>query len=150
SQKRRILTRPLLRAVRTILCSEGAADAEVSILITDDIVIRRLNRDFRSRDNPTDVLSFSQREKGPGESPISMPGTEHEVLGDIVISVDTAERQAAEHGLSLEHEAAMLAVHGTLHLLGYEDETEGGAELMRVKECQTLNSLGIPHRRGTP
>src|SRR5215831_9094211 len=93
TQKRRILTRPLLRAVRTILCSEGAADAEVSILLTDDSDIHRLNRDFRGHDNPTDVLSFSQREKGPDEFPICMPGTEHEVLGDIVISVDTAERQ---------------------------------------------------------
>ncbi len=61
-----------------------------------------------------------------------------QILGDVVISVDTAQRQADKHGLKLEFELALLTVHGILHLLGYEDETEAGAALMRDKECEIL------------
>ena len=107
-----------------------------------------MNRDYRSQDKPTDVLSFSQRESLPGTPEIpSIEGPE-ETLGDVIISIETAERQSLEHNIALEEELAMLAVHGILHLLGYEDETEDGAETMRHKECETLNALGIPHRRG--
>src|SRR2546425_12380833 len=114
SQKRRIKVGPLLRAVRRILRSEGAAGAEVSILLTDDATIHRLNRDYRWQDKPTDVLSFSQRESdGTGFIPPSPGGKE--ILGDVVISVDSAERQASAYGLDGEHELAMLAGHGALH-----------------------------------
>ncbi len=66
-----------------------------------------------------------------------LPG-EPTLLGDVIISVDTAQRQADTHGLTLEFELALLTVHGILHLLGYEDETEAGAAMMRVKECEIL------------
>src|SRR5258708_16541062 len=150
SQSRPVRTKPLLTAVRQILRAEGSSRAEVSIVLTDDQTIQRMNRDYRSQDKPTDVLSFSQRETLGGEPEIPRFERSEETLGDVVISIDTAERQALEHGIELEDELAMLAVHGILHLLGYEDETEGGAEIMQLKECEALNTVGIPHRRDPP
>ena len=97
-----------------------------------------MNRDYRGKDKPTDVLSFAQSEQlGDAPAPPIIPGLS-EMLGDVVISVDTAIRQAQSHHIALEQELALLAVHGVLHLLGYEDETEAGAELMRVKEREIL------------
>ena len=74
---------------------------------------------------------------GDAPAPPMIPGMA-EMLGDVVISVDTAVRQAETHNIALEQELALLAVHGILHLIGYEDETEAGAERMRVKEREIL------------
>lgn len=95
-----------------------------------------MNRDYRGLDKPTDVLSFPQEENLP-DAP-QMPRSGPRLLGDIVISVETAARQAQEHGIALERELALLAVHGVLHLIGYEDETEEGAERMRQREREIL------------
>ena len=92
-------------------------DHELSILLTDDDSIRELNRAYRQKDAPTDVLSFSQHEGEPFVSPVPM-------LGDLVISLQTAERQAVERGHSLAAEVRVLLVHGLLHLLGH-DHIEG-------------------------
>ena len=128
------------RAVRAVLGIEGAPHAEVSILLTDDEAVRQMNRDYRGQDRPTDVLSFAQRDAG-GAGPTVRPGARNpEILGDVVISVDTARRQAAARGASLEDELAHLAAHGTLHLLGYDDETEPAAEAMRRRERLALAS----------
>lgn len=115
--------------------------AEVSILLTSDEVVHELNHRYRGYDKPTDVLSFAQRESLPGspQAP-ELPGIP-DSLGDVVISIETAQRQAAEHGVSLAQELALLTVHGILHLLGYEDETEEGAEAMRVREREILLSV---------
>jgi probable rRNA maturation factor len=97
-----------------------------------------MNRDYRGYDKPTDVLSFALNDMVP-ETPA--PGATRgapRLLGDIVISVDTAVRQAAAHGVTLDRELALLAVHGLLHLLGYEDETEAGAARMRDREREIL------------
>ncbi len=107
--------------------------AEVSVLLTDDETVHRLNRSYRGHDKPTDVLSFSLREQGAGEPQYVKLGLETEALGDIVISVDTAEQQARAVGVSLEHEVTHLALHGALHLLGYTDDTEEGLALMEHK-----------------
>ena len=112
--------------------------AEVSVLLTDDATVHALNRDYRGYDKPTDVLSFAQNDLHPDAPPMpTFPG-EPMLLGDVIISVETAQRQAEKHGLTLEFELALLTVHGILHLIGYEDETEAGAALMRVKECEIL------------
>jgi probable rRNA maturation factor len=107
------------------------ADAELAVLLCDDAEIHELNRQWRGKDRPTDVLSFSQEEgddvlfvgddDGPGR-----------VLGDIVISVETAARQAEAGGWTLEEESVRLLLHGLLHLLGYDHE-DGGAEEERMK-----------------
>ncbi len=119
-------TKPLLQAARKALSSEGAARAEVTVVLTDDESVRVLNRDYRFQDKPTDVLSFAQRD--PAEAPpLSFSPGAAEILGDVVISVET--------------------VHGILHLLGYEDETEEGAEEMRRREGLALAAVGIRNHR---
>ncbi len=104
-------------------------------MLTDDAGIRDLNRRWRGIDKPTDVLSWPQEAMdGPGDAPT----VEDPVLGDVAISVDTARRQATARGWMESEEAALLFVHGLLHLLGHEDETESGAEAMRVIETRIL------------
>lgn len=115
---------PIRGAIERTLEGEKRADAEVSVLIVNDARIRELNRTYRGVDSPTDVLAFAMAE---GESAHLHP----ELLGDIVISADRAESQAENAGHAVEDEFRLLAVHGTLHLLGHEDETASGRALMR-------------------
>ncbi|TNE84457.1 MAG: rRNA maturation RNase YbeY [Deltaproteobacteria bacterium] len=103
------------------------AEGELSVLLTDDATIHPLNRDWRGKDRPTDVLSFSQIE---GEA---VPGAPL-VLGDVIISLETASRQAAERGHSLDREVQILLVHGIVHLLGYDHEEDDEAEEMEAIE----------------
>ena len=104
-----------------------------------------MNRAYRGYDKPTDVLSFAQNDSVDDAPPApKIPGLP-EQLGDVIISVDTAVRQAKTHGLNLEDELALLAVHGVLHLLGYEDETVEGSAEMRVRERDILGrSFPVP------
>lgn len=101
--------------------------SELSIALVDDDAMQELNATWRDKDRPTDVLAFAQRE---GED-LGDP----DLLGDVVISVPTAERQAAERGHSLEHELRELLVHGILHLLGYDHE-RSAAEARRMFKRQ--------------
>jgi probable rRNA maturation factor len=122
---------------RRLLASEGVAEpAQLSVLLTDDAAIRRLNRDYRGTDAATDVLSFAQRE---GEQ-FAFASSEPAHLGDVAISLETAERQAAERGVALGDELAHLLVHGILHLLGYDHERPAEARLMRSREEAILGS----------
>jgi probable rRNA maturation factor len=140
----------LRRAARIVLRSENAGDAEVSILLTDDETIHTLNRNYRGFDKPTDVLSFAQRDERPEiptqHNSVRGAGATSETLGDVVISVDTASRQAEEYGVTLDEELALLTVHGILHLLGYDDQTDAGADEMRNKETAVLSATGIERR----
>jgi len=104
-------------------------DPEISVVICDDAFIQALNREYRQKDKPTDVLSFAQDDPN--------------VLGDIVISLPTAARQADAAGWPLESEIALLAVHGLLHLLGYDDETASGAWEMQRRTEAVLTERGI-------
>ncbi len=116
--------------LQTLLQREGVtAEAEISLLFCDDENIRQLNAAYRGQDRPTDVLSFAQEE---------LP-----VLGDIVISLPTAQRQADAAGWGLDCEVTLLAVHGLLHLLGYDDETAAGAAEMQAKTVTALTDVGI-------
>lgn len=117
-----------------------SSQAEVGVVFADDAYIRELNRDYRGIDASTDVLSFALDE---GEEPEVQGGPEESLLGDIVISLDTAERQAAEFGHSLEREMAYLTVHGMLHLVGYDHEDETDKAAMRRQEEHILAALGI-------
>ena len=123
----------------------SVATVYVSLVLTDDVGIARLNRQYRGIDAPTDVLSFSQLESSgpPVEWPEGMPLT----LGDIVVSLPRAELQAGEYGHSRERELAFLLVHGLLHLLGFDDETPGQAAVMEEHQERILQSLGLV--RGT-
>ncbi len=106
-------------------CPEG----ELSLLIVDDDQIREINRDYLQRDWPTDVISFAMREGEGGD-------VHPQLLGDVVISADTAARDAAEAGLSFESELYFLLLHGILHLFGYDHErgSEEQAEQMEALE----------------
>jgi len=119
-----------------LLKSIDLADGELSVVFCDDTYIRALNRDHRGIDRPTDVLSFAMQEGA--ELLDSDP-----VLGDLVVSIDTAERQATELGHTLDHELRVLLVHGLLHLLGYDHETDAdSAAEMRAAEQRLLARLG--------
>lgn len=113
--------------------------AEVSLMFTDDETIHEMNREYRGIDRPTDVLSFALEE---GEEEI-FGGPEENLLGDIIISVETAVRQAEEYGHSVEREMSFLALHGMLHLLGYDHMEEDERQEMRAQEKAILDSLGI-------
>ncbi|MFT4976580.1 MAG: putative rRNA maturation factor [Myxococcota bacterium] len=119
-----------------LLRAYGLSDeTELSIVLCDDAFILPLNRDYRGKDAPTDVLSFAQRE---GES----ADAEDPVLGDVIISVETARRQAEEAGLTLTQELRVLLTHGLLHLLGYDHLTEEERAEMELEERALLAELG--------
>lgn len=114
---------------------------EVDITIVDDEEIHHLNRDYRNVDRPTDVLSFALDEDDEDE-PELLEGQLH-LLGDIIISAETATRQAEEFGHGLEREIVYLAVHGLLHLLGYDHMVEEDKVIMRAKEEEALRAINL-------
>ncbi|MCY9323018.1 rRNA maturation RNase YbeY [Bacillus haynesii] len=122
---------------------EGVADgAEVSVTIVNNEEIQKINKEYRGKDYPTDVISFAFEEDGEGEIEIigaDMPP----VLGDIIISVDKAQEQAEEYGHSLMRELGFLTVHGFLHLLGYDHMTEEEEKEMFTKQKEILNRYGL-------
>ncbi|MEW6273280.1 MAG: rRNA maturation RNase YbeY [Thermodesulfobacteriota bacterium] len=130
---------PLLRRLaRAALRHLGEDGSELSIALVGDDEMQRLNRDYRGKDRPTDVLAFAQREgEGlPGEAASGL-------LGDVVIALPTAERQASERGHGVERELAELLVHGVLHLLGYDHErSPAEARRMFAKARKVLAALG--------
>jgi probable rRNA maturation factor len=109
--------------VDRVLDDQGATDAEVALILLDPEPMRALNREYRGKDEVTDVLAFPIDERD--ELPTGMP----RLLGDVVICLDRCAEQAAEHGNSPGAELVVLAVHGVLHLLGYDHETDEGAML---------------------
>ncbi len=96
------------------------------MLLVDDAQIRRINRDYLDRDRPTNVISFAMQEGEGGEFCPAM-------LGDVVISTETAARDARDAGLSFRHELCFLLLHGILHLLGYDHERSGDEEAARME-----------------
>lgn len=131
--------------VREVCCMEGVQqEYEVGITIMDDEGIRLLNRDYRGIDAPTDVLSFSVSDRGEDEPAVFGEGEEEPlILGDIVISAERVEKQAAEYRHSTLRELCFLVVHGMLHLLGYDHEDKESEEKMFAKQKQVLESVKI-------
>jgi probable rRNA maturation factor len=112
---------------------------EVSILFTDDKFIRSLNNKNRGIDKSTDVLSFSLR-----EGPVKTPESESDkLLGYIIISVETAQRQADNLNHSMEKELTVLLIHGLLHLTGYAHKEDKDYKIMREKESEILKSFNL-------
>ena len=136
----RLLIRKCCHAVLEM--EEFGKPAEVSVTFVDNNEIQTLNREYRHKDAPTDVLSFPLGENG--EYDIN-EDTGAYVLGDVVISMEKAVEQAERYGHSLSREVGFLTVHSMLHLLGYDHE-QGGLEaaLMREKEETVLGRLGLP------
>ena len=134
--KIKILVRRVIEA--TLEYENFPGDCEVSVTFTDDAGIRDMNRDFRGIDRATDVLSFPLGEFQELLEVRSVP------LGDIVISLETAARQAEEFGHSFEREVAFLCVHSVLHLLGYDHVASEEEELeMRRRQREILEKMGL-------
>lgn len=135
----------LLKLARRSLKAEGVRDAELSILITGDEQVRAYNRVYRGYDEPTDVLSFGLSELAkpavddadpdPG---FVLPPDAARQLGEVIIAFQTAQRQAAEQGHSLNAEIAHLLVHGILHLLGHDHYEPKETRVMRAREAALL------------
>ena len=129
------------RRVSHIFKKLGYLKSEISILFIDDIEMRVLNKRYRGKDKTTDVLSFSQID-GYKNSKLRTLNTEL-LLGDVVISVETAKRQAKERGHSFNREVLILLTHGILHLLGYDHEGDKKKAVEMRRKEKELMSLGV-------
>ena len=119
-------------------------DTEIDVTIVDDEAIHQINRDYRGIDRPTDVISFAlDDELEDSDEPELIGGPEEHLLGDIIISAETAQRQGEEFGHGLEREVLYLGVHSLLHLLGYDHEDPEDKKIMRAKEEEALRVLNI-------
>ena len=134
-KKIRIVKKRVREVAGAILAAVGCTSVELSILFVDDKEIHTLNREYRKKDKPTDVLSFPMREGEFGD-------LNPDLLGDVVISLDTAKRQAEERGEALEEELNFLLTHGIMHLLGFDHEgTPSEARRMQAKEKELMGLL---------
>ncbi|MGE4543877.1 MAG: rRNA maturation RNase YbeY [Pedobacter sp.] len=135
-KNQKIALETLEKVAQRILNDSGCPDAELSIVIVDDEQIQQINRDYLQRDKPTNVISFAMQE---GEDVGLHPG----LLGDVIISADTAARDALEAELAFESELYFLLLHGILHLLGYDHErgTEEEAQLMEAREEELFSHI---------
>ncbi|MDF0517468.1 rRNA maturation RNase YbeY [Bradyrhizobium yuanmingense] len=133
-----VIQRALAAAAESV--DEDVADAEVAVMLTDDAGIRTLNSNWRGIDKPTNVLSF------PALQPEGAwkPGDAPRMLGDIAIAYETMRREADEEHKPFDHHLSHLAVHGFLHLIGYDHENDEDAEEMEALETEILAHLGIP------
>ncbi len=148
-RRKRGLPRLLARTVRQwavrMLTSLDLPSAELSVHLTDDAEIHELNRDYRQRDEPTDVLAFAMQEGEAMPSPSSQ-----QVLGDVVISLETALRQAQKRrGGDLDSEVMTLLAHGLLHLVGYDHRDAAEMRVMRARTrrlCTAAQSTSVSRR----
>jgi probable rRNA maturation factor len=129
---RNIVRRSVMEAAAAVSTTAG----ELAIVLTDDSAIRQLNREWRNKDATTNVLSFPMPAAATGETML---------LGDIVIAYETTAREALAEGKPLRNHLAHLAVHGFLHLVGYDHETDREADAMESLEAVILSRLGVPN-----
>lgn len=123
----------LKAAASTVLQAEGIRDAKIIIAFVNDPHIHRLNKQFLDHDEPTDVLTF----------PYTEPAS-RKLEGEIVIGYETAQAHAQDRGHDLTWELQLDVIHGCLHLCGYDDRSPAEARLMRRKEREYLQQLGLP------
>ena len=123
-------------AQATLAAAHVDGPAILSVVLTDDAEQRRLNRDYRGKDAPTNVLSFSMGDAAPAGGPV--------MLGDVVLAFETVAREAGEQNKPLADHLRHLVVHGVLHLLGFDHASDGEAELMEAREREILAGLGVP------
>ena len=130
------------RAIETAAAFVDAdtGDAELAVMLTDDAGIRALNKSWRGQDKPTNVLSFPALQPTGAPSPDDAP----RMLGDIAIAYETMRREADDEQKPFDHHLSHLAVHGFLHLVGYDHGNDADAEAMENLERAILAQLGIP------
>jgi len=133
-----VIQRAIIAAAEMVDADVG--DAEIAVMLTDDVGIRTLNNNWRGIDKPTNVLSF------PALQPTGPRGEDDapRMLGDIAIAYETMRREADEEQKPFDQHLAHLTVHGFLHLIGYDHETDDEAEEMEALEREILAHLGIP------
>lgn len=139
-----------LRRVATLtLQSEGVVSAEISLAVVADPAIHKVNRDYLQHDYPTDVISFlldsGAADPRPG-LPIAIQSRRRAgqwLHGDVILSAETAQREAAEYGWEPQAEICLYLVHGLLHLCGYDDLTDEEQTVMRTREREILLQLGL-------
>lgn len=131
----------LREALIHVLTQEGVRETDLSVALVDDLEIHRINREFLDHDCPTDVISFLLSSLPPGRPQSPWPA-DWPLDGELVISVETAVRDAGQHGWSPGAELILYAVHGLLHLCGYDDLSDDARPLMRVREREILTELG--------
>lgn len=131
TKSRVVSTEEVRSAAEAMLRSLKLPRAELSVLLCDDATIHALNRDYRKKNKPTDVLAFAMREGDDGH----LAG---DLLGDVIISLETATRQAKERGVVTRDEVMMLLAHGLLHLLGWDHQTDADDERMRAETDRML------------
>jgi probable rRNA maturation factor len=125
------------------IVDQDVGEAELAVMLTDDAGIRTLNSNWRGIDKPTNVLSFpALQPSGPGG-----PNDAPRMLGDIAIAYETTRKEADEEQKPFDHHLSHLAVHGFLHLIGYDHEKDDDAEAMEALEQEILAQLGIPNPR---
>jgi probable rRNA maturation factor len=129
--------RALVATARRLLAAVGEGTAALSLSIVGDEQIRELNQKFRGRDRATDVLSFPMHDVG-------VPGPGERLLGDVVISVETARRQAAEYDAPLQREIYRLLIHGLLHLKGHDHHAVVERRLMQREERRLADTIALP------
>ena len=138
-QQQELVTKLLEFAATREKVTEGS---EVSITFVDNERIHEINKEYRQKDAPTDVISFAMEEMGEGE--IEIKGSDvPAVLGDIIISIDRMREQADEYGHSNERELGFLAIHGFLHLLGYDHMNEEDEKVMFSRQKELLEQYGL-------
>ena len=138
-QQQELVTKLLEFAAIQEKVTEGS---EVSITFVDNERIHEINKEYRQKDAPTDVISFAMEEMGEGE--IEIKGSDvPAVLGDIIISIDRMREQADEYGHSNERELGFLAIHGFLHLLGYDHMNEEDEKVMFSRQKELLEQYGL-------
>lgn len=136
-------TKWLTAAITDLLREYNLTDGEVGVIIAGDALLHKLNLQYRAKDAPTDVLSFSYLDDVGGQI------DENEfAVGDIYISRDRVKAQAEEAGHSLQREAALLVIHGTLHLLGFDHDHDDDAKLMQRKERSLLEKYDLHFAEG--
>ena len=129
--------RKLMRdVVRRVLLAEGMENAEISIALLSDARMQFINEKYLHHDGPTDVITFPYSQ--PGESPLA---------GEILVSLETAAREAARRGHTAQAEVVLYLVHGLLHLLGYDDHAPPDRRKMRRRERLHLKALGVALKR---
>ncbi len=133
-----VIQRAVAAAAESV--DEDIADAEVAVMLTDDAGIRTLNSNWRGIDKATNVLSFPALQPEGEWKPDDAP----RMLGDIAIAYETMRREADEEHRPFDHHLSHLAVHGFLHLIGYDHENDDDAEEMEALETEILAHLGIP------
>jgi probable rRNA maturation factor len=133
-----VIQRAIAAAAESVDTDVG--DAELAVMLTDDAGVRTLNSNWRGIDKPTNVLSFPALQPEGARKPGDAP----RMLGDIAIAYETTRREADAEGKPFEHHLSHLAIHGFLHLIGYDHENDADAEEMEFLETEILEQLGIP------